>query len=90
MAMKVVDLDAHVVAKIFEAAEHVSYKLYVVACVVISQQFLNYQHKSCPSRRFLLDYLASKMRIFHKLPDLWTFKNFCFNFFHTHPWECTA
>ena len=30
------------------------------------------------------------MRIFYKLPDLRTIKNFCFNFLQTHPWECTA
>ena len=34
MAMKIVYFDAHVAAKIFEAAEHVAFKLYVVACLV--------------------------------------------------------
>ena len=35
--------------KIFEAAEHVAYKLYLVACLVIFQNVFNYQHKRCPS-----------------------------------------
>ena len=30
------------------------------------------------------------MLIFHKLLNLPTIKNFCFNLSHTHPWECTA
>ena len=40
MAMKMVDFDADVSAKTFETAEHVAYKLYVVACFTISRKFL--------------------------------------------------
>ena len=90
MAMKIVNFDGHVAAKIFEAPEHVVYKLCIVAYLVISQKVFNYQHKRCPSRRLFYDHLANKLRVLHKLPDLRTTKIFYFNLFHTHSWECTA
>ena len=40
MAAQIVDFGAHVAVKIFEASEHVAYKLLVVACFAISQKFL--------------------------------------------------
>ena len=36
MTMTIVDFDAHPADNTFEAAEHVAYKLYEVACLVIS------------------------------------------------------
>ena len=38
--MQIVEFGAHVATKIFEAAEHVAYQLYVVACVAIFQKVL--------------------------------------------------
>ena len=40
MALKIVDFDAYVAAKIFEPAEHVSCNIYIVVCLVIPQKIL--------------------------------------------------